>query len=404
MPTYGVTPTGFVRPTVQELLDARNASQKAGIDQAWDTSPESIQGQANAIGCRQLGVAWEALDILAGANDPDKAEQWLLTALSKLTGTVRDPATKSTVPIVVNLDADTVLVAGEHFARVAGQPNVRFTPRENITADDGTGDYESVFEAETPGPVAAASGTLTVIATSVVGWNSVTNPDAATLGKVEEDDPSLRRKRDDELNRAGNQTEAAIRSDLLALRYLGAKWIKAVGYWDNTSNIDDGEGRPAHSYEVLVYDDPLLRPDDADDQIAQTIWNNKPAGIEPWGEGSEHGEAIDAKGVTHDVPFSRVDLTPIYIAMTLTTVDGFDGFDGDSLVKDQVVSASTAEFSEPAEEVVALFVRSQALKVSGVTDVPVFKIGTSPSPSGTANVVMGIRQVPTFSALNITIT
>lgn len=397
---YGVTPTGVVRPSVQELLDERNASQKSGIDQSWDTSPESIQGQANAIGCNQLGVAWEALVILAGSIDPDKAEDWLLTAVGKLTGTWRGKATPSTVVCEVELEEGTTLIADTHFARVAGKPNVRFTPVENFTADsDDT--FPVLFKAETPGPTEAGSDTITVIATSVVGWLSVTNPNPATPGTSAEEDPEFRRKREQELSRAGNQTEPAIRADLLALRHNGFQWIKAVGYWENTSNIADGEGRDPHTFEVLIHDDVDLRPDDADDQIAQVIWNNKPGGIAPWGEGVEEGEAIDAKGVTHDVPFSRVDLTPIYINMTLTTVSGFDG---DTLVKDKIVTEATAEFSEPDSDVIALFVRGLPLQVSGVTDVPTFTIGTSPSPGSSSNVAMGIRQVPTFSVDNITIT
>lgn len=400
MTTYGVTPTGFVRPSLQEILEAIERDQRALISEGLDQSPESPLGQINGIKARQLSMAWEALETAYNGFDPDRAEDFLLTALSKLTGTFRDAATKSTVLCTCNLDAGTTLVAGETYARVLGKPLVRFTPRESFTAPT-TGNHSVLFEAEVPGPVEAGSGQLSVIGTITPGWNSVTNTNPATLGEVAEQDATLRARREEQLTVAGNQTVAAIKADLRALRHEGEQWIQSVEVFENTSNVPDGEGRPAHSYEVLVYDNEDTGPADADDQIAQVIWNNRPSGIEPWGQGVHSGEALNDKGETVVMPFSRVTLVPIYISATLTTVPAFAD---QSKVKDEMVAKSRAAFAAPGSDVVALYVRSLAFNVAGVLDVPTFTIGTTASPVGTSNIAIGLRQVPTFSIDRIVIT
>lgn len=399
--TYGVTPTGFVRPSLQEILEAIERDQRALISEGLDQSPESPLGQINGIKARQLSMAWEALETAYNGFDPDRAEDFLLTALGKLTGTFRGAAAKSTVLCSVTLTAGTTLIAGESYARVLGKPNVRFTPRENFTAPTTATHHNVLFEAEIPGPVEVAAGQLSVIATSTVGWTAVTNPDQAKVGTVAANDPTFRTKRDEDLARAGNQTVAAIKADLRALRHNGVQWIPSVEVFENTSNVPDGEGRPAHSYEVLVYDLDADAPTDADDQIAQVIWNNRPSGIEPWGQGVHSGEALNEKGEIVVMPFSRVILVPIYISATLTTVPAFAD---QTKVKDEMVTKSRVAFAEPGSDVVALYVRSLAFNVAGVVDVPVFTIGTTPSPVGTTNIAIGLRQVPTFSADRIVIT
>src|SRR5690554_4177389 len=115
---FGVTPQGFVRPSIQQILDQIETDQKAEIDPEFDVSPEGPQGQINGIYARQLGIIWEAVETLHNAFDPDRAEDFQLTALAKLTGTFRRPATYSVVPCDVDADEGTELLSGVHFAHV----------------------------------------------------------------------------------------------------------------------------------------------------------------------------------------------------------------------------------------------------------------------------------------------
>src|SRR5690606_3960678 len=192
MPTFGMTPDGFVPMTETDILARIEADQRSEISDTLDASDESLLGQLNRIYARKCAEAWHALDIVANSSDPQRATDALLTALAKLTGTVREGATFSTVVLSCALAAGTTLESGTHFAEVAGDPENRWTPVEDFTAPiDST--YQIAFRAENPGPVTAGAGTITVIATPVVGWSDpVTNPLPASPGKTADDDTALR--------------------------------------------------------------------------------------------------------------------------------------------------------------------------------------------------------------------
>jgi hypothetical protein len=55
------------------------------------------------------------------------------------------------------------------------------------------------------------------------------------------------------------------------------------------------------------------------------------------------------------------------------------------------------------EDVIALYIKSQALTVAGVTDVPEFAIGLALSPTEDDNLPMGYRERAAFSTARVTI-
>lgn len=311
---YGVTPTGFNRPTLQELIGLFETDQHAEISATLDVSSDTLIGQLNGIYARQLNIAWEALETAYHGFDPDRAESFLLDALGKLTGTLRRAASQSEVDLDVVLDAGTTLLAGVHFAHVLDQPDNRWTPKADFTAPT-TGHHLVRFVAEQAGPVHANVDTVTVIATTVVGWSDpVTNPDESTTGREADEDPIFRERREDQLTRAGSSTVAAIRADLLALPDM-----LSVQMLENDTDTTNSDGLPPKSFEAVVYDAGLIGNDD----IAQVIYDTKPAGIRSVGNAS--GAATDANNNTHTVPFTRVTELNTWVVFTLVKRDDYVG-------------------------------------------------------------------------------
>jgi hypothetical protein len=387
---YGVTPTGFNRPTLQELKAQIEADQLSEISPTLDVSSDALVGQMNGIFARQLDIAWEALETGYHGFDPDAAEDVLLVSLAKLTGTERRAATASIVACTVGLDEGTTLEAGVHFAHVQDKPDVRFTPKENFTAPSDGLHTGVTFVCEHVGPVAAAAGTLTVIATPVVGWSSITNPLDAALGRNVDTDEELRVRREQQLTRGGSSTVSAIRADLLELEA-----IETVVMFENVSDAFDANGLPPHSFEAVIWDGSP--PSVANDAIAQAIWDTKPSGIRSFGFVS--GTATDEDGATQVVQFSRATVRNVFVDYTLVTGSGFV-----LSVFKAAVSLACNELHATGVDVLVARLISLGLQQVGVLDVPSVRVGFSPSPAGTTNLAIGIREIARFDSTRITST
>jgi hypothetical protein len=388
-PTTGVTPEGFLAPTQTEILAQIEADQLSQISGLLDVSSDSAIGQVNRIFSERLAELWELLGVAYNGFDLDAAKANELTSLGKLTGTLRRGASHSIALVDVALTKGTTLEHDTHFAHVTGQPDVRFTPQASFTAPTN-GTFRIRFRSEFPGPVAVPAGQLTVIATPVVGWDACTNDEAASGGRPPDDDPTLRRRIEEKITQAGGSTLAAVTADVMLVA-----GVETAEGFENTQHYVVN-GMPPHSFEILVYDgEPNATPNDA---IAQAIWDTRPAGIQS--AGSQVGTARDLQGVAHEVRFSRVTVTTIWIEMSLVTTTGYPG---DDVVKDYVTEQANHRFSKPGDDVLALFVRALPLDIEGVLDVPTFRIGIAPGPLYDLNIDIEDRALPRFDATRILI-
>ena len=391
MPDF-VTAQGLQIKTLQQILDELAARQKATIDATLNTSADSPVGQLNGIFASQLREVWEVLSVAYNGFNPDAAEGFLLEKLSALTGTIKRPASKSTVSLTVDLDAATTLVAGTHFANVVGDPDNRWTPQEDYTA--GVSGPQSVdFEAEFAGAVVANSGTITNINTAVSGWNSVTNAADATVGREADTDAILRQRREDELRATGSATVDAIRADILQ-----DESVEQCNVFENTSDVTDANGLPPKSFEAIVFDGtpPAL----TNDQIAQLIWDTKPAGILAFGV--EEGTATDSLGFFHTIKFSRPTEREIHLELDLD-INISSGYAGATAVKDAIVALNSSKLLV-GRDVIANDIRCVAQLFPGIIDVSALRLGFSASPVGITNLVIGPRELARLDTGRITIT
>lgn len=398
MPTYGVTPTGFLRKPVTQILADIEAVQRAEISPNLDLSAATPWGQNNGIFANELGTAWEILEVCYNAFDPDAAQDFLLTSLSKLTGTERRAADYSLVVLECDLDEGTTIESGVHFAAVDGDTTSLWTPVEDFESpSDGT--HEITFRAENPGPVPAQTGTITVIQTALVGWNAVTNPEAAELGRTVDTDETLRTRREGQLTASGSGTADGVRADVLEL-----EGVETCTVFENDSD-DTVDGMPPHSIEVLIFDGEIASVDN--DVVAQAIWNTKGAGIETVGGAT--GTATDAQGNARIVYFSRPTLKPIYISLTVVPSDAatYAAAGGDGALE-SFLADSLKALHGIGEDVKWRRIDSLAFQFGTadvtIEDVTAFTLGLTISPVGTTNIPIAPRELATFDASRITVT
>lgn len=159
-------------------------------------------------------------------------------------------------------------------------------------------------ESQDFGPIVGLSGTITVIETPVSGWDSVNNALDVTLGRDDETDTSLRLRRISSLQVSGAGTVESIRSRLLQVDNVTGAFVE-----ENTTTVTDGSGRPPKSFEAIV-------AGGADQDIADLIWEVKPAGIATYG--TEAVVVTDSMGNDHTINFSRATEIFIWVRVTIT--------------------------------------------------------------------------------------
>lgn len=402
--TY-VTPSGLQIPSLQDILDQMTADQRSDIDPLLNTDPDSPVGQLNGTFASQLRTAWEILQVAFNGNNPDAAEGALLEMVSAITGTTRAPATPSTFDgtrkLRVNLNPGTTVPTGSHM-HVAGDPTISFHTTEDVTGTGGSpADYFVSAACDVNGPVQCNAGTLTVISSPVAGWNSVTNDFDAVPGTNEDEDPDLRIRRETELRATGNSTIDAITADLFAIKLPdGSKPVVQVVILENVTDTTDGNGLPGHSLEPLVYDG--ISAPTPNNQIAQTIWDSKPAGIQV--VGSSTGNAVDTQGTSQVVNFSRPTISEVILEATLTLVNS-NQVPADYLeaVQDAVITKFTSDVKMGSVIRCTHYV-SVIVDIPGILDVTV-RIGfLSVGLQGPGiNLPLAVRQIGFIQSTGITV-
>lgn len=166
------------------------------------------------------------------------------------------------------------------------------------------------------------AGQIDTIDTPVVGLNQVEQFADGVQGRETETDAELRVR----ITRArlGYATADAIRSRLLD----EVDGVSTVIVIENSTDSPVA-GQPAHSIEVIIQGGD-------DQEIADKIWEVKPAGIETYGSTSK--SVIDGSGNTQTVEFSRPTTQYAWVRVTYTKYDE-ETFpsDGEAAIADAVL-------------------------------------------------------------------
>lgn len=447
----GVTSTGFVPLTLDEIKASLEAAWRFVFGDAINVDPQSLDGQEIGVLSEPFAEVWQGGEAIAQLFNPAGAAGQGLDNLCAMTGTIRNSATRSLVTLALTGVPTTVVAAG----KVASVPSTasKFSTigsatiaavsawagataytigqrRRNggtqrvyqvITAGtsagsggptstaadivdgtvhwrylgDGTGAIDSPAQATVVGPVQGYSGTITTIDTSVSGWAGVTNVLDAAPGALDEQDPALRRRRIAELGGQGGKS---------ALPALRAKILRVAGVtsctiFENTSDATV-DGVTPHAYEALI--------EGGDDQdLREAIFAWRPTGIE--GVGGVTGTVLDIAGIVRTVKFSRPTPVPLYVKVFITKDPTAYPSDGDEQAKDLIVAIGNLQIvgrdAEGTEVSGWLFPR---LDVPGVGLAGVLKM-TSPllvdtaNPPITSEVVATPRQKAEYDTSRIVI-
>lgn len=283
----------------------------------------------------------------------------------------------------------TVVGTGAAGTLVIDRNDIFQTVNFTTTANLGIVKVRTVGEvvAVESGPLSQPANTIDNILTPMLGWDSVYNPVAAVSGEDRETDEQLRlRFRNGKFDRATN-TYDAIYSALI-----NTDNVSEVTIYENDTSVVDSNGVPAHSFLPIVVGG--LSQD-----IGNAIWQNKPIGILSYGNTSVN--VTDVQGGTHIVSFSRPNALVIYISIDITTDVNFPA-NGNDAIRSAIIQYF-ADNLGTGDDVIYSRLYTPINSIPG-HEVVSLKIGTTPSPIGTSNIVVAFDQIASISAINIEIT
>lgn len=243
------------------------------------------------------------------------------------------------------------------------------------------------IQAISTGPINQEANTITQIQTPVLGWDSVTNPLAATPGSNEETDTELRERfRESKYLRASNILES-LYSSIISLSN-----VQEVQIYENDTDSTDANGIPAHSFMPIVLGG-------IDSEVANTIWKRKPMGILSYGNTSY--TIYDSQGFAHSIGFERPVPVPIYINIDISTDSNYPE-SGDDTIKTNLISYFSKNFGI-GDDIIYSRLYTPINNVAG-HQVNSLTVGTSANPSGTGNIPIAFNQIASLSTANIIIT
>lgn len=299
-----VTPAGVIIPDTAELRADVESEWKEAFGQDLVTTPETPQGVMITMEVEARDAVARNNADLANQINPDLAGGIFLDAICALSGLERDAATRS-------------VISG---ASLSGVPNTLIPAGSQASTDDGdlfetisavvlsvsgvaTVDFQSVEF----GPIPAGVGALNNIATGVLGWETVSNPNAAVLGSNQQSDASLRAKRRLTLALQGVSLVEAIVSALHDVP--GVKSLQFRENIANTTQIIDGISLIAHSVWACV-------DGGTDADIGAALLENKSNGA-GWNGAVTVNVPEPASGQVYAVKFDRPTLVPTLVRATV---------------------------------------------------------------------------------------
>ena len=347
--------TGVIVPDTSTILTGVQDEFKSAFGDDMPTDSETPQGVLiTAETIARIAVINNNAS-MANQINPNIAGGMFLRAICALTGLDTDGAARSTVEgVTLTGVAGAIVTARARASTAAGD---LFELVTSVTIGSGgtvTGNFQSVEY----GAIPAAIGALTTIVTGVLGWETVTNPAAAVLGREAFSDQELRVLRRNTLALQSISTVEAQVSGLYAIE--GVKSLQFRENIEPTTEVIDGISMVAHSVWVCI--------DGGDDtEIAKSLAKNKTDGA-AWNGVESVVVTNPWSGQDFTVLFDRPTDFPVWVRATVS-------------VRSAVTDPTTA-----VEDAILAYAAGEIEGMEG------FKVGESVSPFEIAGAIA--IQVP----------
>lgn len=312
--------TGVIIPDTRDIFEEVVGEYRAVFGNDLVVDPETPQGALIAAETKHREQTIRAMAFLANQiMNPNQSEGIFLDGIFSWMDTGRRAATRSTIPNV-KLGGVPGTIIPEGSRALTDSRDEFVTTRAVILGNDGKANVD--FRAVEFGPIEAAPHELTRIAEGVLGWETVDNDNAATVGRSAERDAEARNRRRKILAANTISTNEAIISGLYQL-----EGVHSLSYYENFTDHDevvDGVTIKSRSIYVCI-------EGGVDSEIAAVMKARKTVGAGY--SGDVLIQIVDEySGQTYDVRFDRPDKIDVYTRVTVRQSAG----DVQSIVREAI--------------------------------------------------------------------
>ncbi|MGP8335973.1 baseplate J/gp47 family protein [Serratia sp. CY43514] len=378
-----VTASGISAPDYQTILNTLTGyfQQIYGDDVYLD--PDSKDGQMVSIYARGIHDANNSAIAVYNSFSPATAQGRGLASNVKINGIAVTPASRSTADVRIVGQVGTPITNGT----VRDSNGISWSlPASVVIGIDGTVTVTATCQID--GAVVAPAGSITEIGTPTRGWQSVTNPAAATAGRKVETDAELRQRQ---------AKSVAIPSLTVLDGIMGAvatlDGVERYRGYENDTSVTDANGLPPHSISLVVAGGDVAA-------IAKTIATKKTPGGGTYGTTTI--SVTDKYGIVHPISFFRPTSVDIYARVEIKALQGYTSAVGEEIRTAVAAYINEIEIGDPVY-LTRLFLPANlnGSADSATFDITDLQIGTSPGSLAPANVVIGFNAVAACAPANV---
>lgn len=341
--------TGVVSPDTATVVSGVEAEWRAALGEDLVTTADTPQGvliTQEALARQQVA---ENNAQIANQFNPNFSGGPFLDALCALVGEIeRRPAMPSVIVSVTVAGIPGTLIPAGSLARSSdGQTWGLSDP---VVLDSSGGALGRFICTET-GPIACLPGQLFEPLTAILGWETVTNSDAAVLGTVEQSDAELSYLRRVTLARKGISTRNAQQSNLNAIETVTSTTFREnIG---DTIAVIDGVTMVPHSVWSCV-------DGGTNQEVAETLLRVKTDGA-GWNGSVSVNVTEPNSGQVYPVKFDR----PTYINPTIKVTVRQNGDPQNPVTQIPINVAKWARGELPGDDGLKIGVSLNAFELSG---------------------------------------
>ena len=377
---------GLHLPLYSDIIDYLTEQARLIFGSDIYLGEDSQDYQLMSTFARCIFDAMQLAELNYNNRSPGTAIGAALDTLVAINGIARQPATASTATVTLTGTPGATISGGA--VQQASTGYLWSLPATVIIGLGGT--VDALATCQELGPVVAIPGDLSIIGTPTAGWTSVTNADAADIGRAVETDAELRARQKLSVANPSQTILESLTGGLAAV-----PGVSMVRVYENDTNSTDANGLPPHSIEAVVEGG-----DDYD--IAYQLNLRKDDGVST--NGTESETVIDAMGQSHEIKFSRPEQTPIYVSLTIKKLLGYKGADSiKQAVADYINALGIGEDVYSAGVIVAAMQTMTSISSPEFT-ITNLTLGTTASPTGTSDIAIGYRGKATCVTTNVTVT